>query len=67
MDSYGVEVMVGRMAEMARRGANSIMIYDLGDTGVATDPTGDYPPPIQEYAYLLVTLMGTAQVGAFPK
>ena len=30
MDAYGVAVMVAEMAEMARRGANSIMIYDLG-------------------------------------
>jgi hypothetical protein len=56
MDAYGVEVMVAEMAEMARRGANSIMIYDLGDIGVAT-----YPPPTQAYSYRLVTLMDTAQ------
>jgi hypothetical protein len=57
MDAYGVEVMVAEMAEMARRGTNSIMIYDLGDIGVAST----YPPPTQSYSYRLVTLMDTAQ------
>lgn len=38
MDSFGTDTMVQTMATMARKGANSIMIYNLGDVGADDQP-----------------------------
>lgn len=38
MDSFGTDIMVQTMGDMARKGANSIMIYNLGDVGADSQP-----------------------------
>ena len=38
MDSFGTDTMVQTMADMARKGANSVMIYNLGDAGADDQP-----------------------------